>query len=205
MGAGQNNFVLKRQRKRMDKNLNSCIFIVGLQGSGKSTFLEIARGLGYSVADWGNILREDLNYTISDRSRAFDYVGEVIESVGVEHYPKLIFDKLCSTGRTFHVVAGPRNPLELRYFRTLYKDSKVIWISTNYLLRYRRSADRCQHNHTPSLKTFLIHDFHELASGLAEIASQADDIILNDGSMENFHRCCNDFLENFFIEEGSYE
>jgi hypothetical protein len=153
-------------------HLYRCIFVLGLQCAGKSAFLDIARNKGFGVAEWSDMLRQDLQTDKIDRSIVFDDVGQLVVLKGVEYYPTLIYEHLCQSGCSGHIVSCARNPDELKYFRSLYQWSKVLWISTNYIARFQRAVVRGRGDQSSDLQSFLKHDFHEMAGGLAQIASE---------------------------------
>jgi len=180
-----------------DQKLCKCIFIVGLQCAGKSSFIEIAHDNGLCVAEWSDMLRNDLYASTGNRSRRFDNVGQLVAEKGIEYYPNLIYKHLSESGCDKHIVSGARNPQELKYFRSLYSWSKVLWISTNYIARFHRAIMRGRADKRIDLDTFLRDDFHELAGGLAQIASEiVDDILFNDGNYDEYKKEVTAYLRN---------
>jgi dephospho-CoA kinase len=183
------------------KHSYRCIFVVGLQCAGKTTFLEIAHDSGFGVAEWSDIFRQGLQTDQIDRAIMFDNIGQLVALKGIDYYPNLMYDRLCQSGRNEHVVSGARNPNELKYFRSLYQKSKVLWISTNYMARFQRAAVLGRGDQNGDLRSFLKNDFHELAGGLAHIASeQADDILFNDSDYSDYRRSVMEYLESLSQE-----
>lgn len=175
------------------------IFIVGLPCAGKSIYGSIAESMGYAFAEWSSIVKKDLFDPITPRHEVHQSIGKLVAQKGVDYYPRKILETLTKCGATEHVVSGARNPHELLKFRSFYDASLVVWISSTYLIRFRRSITRNRCDADLSIKEFLASDFYELNGGLAEIAAKQVDVILfNDCDFSDFSQMVSAQILEFF-------
>jgi dephospho-CoA kinase len=171
------------------------IAVVGLPGSGKSTFLAWAEECGAGVAEWSEFVLRGLSNEPADRAQAYNLAEMLVASRGVEFYPQQIFDGLSATGRSFHVISGARNPAELDCLERLYAQFDVVWISSNYIARFERGRSRSGIHHSDDLHEFVRTDLVELAGGLASIgARKTNSIMLNDDSLREFEQHATAYL-----------
>jgi hypothetical protein len=117
---------------------------------------------------------------------------------GTSYYPKRIFDRLSASNGSVHIVAGARNPEELRHLRDYYSSFRVVWISSHYLARYQRCTRRRRADMPTSLEDFVRLDIYELAHGLASIAYDFHcDIIFNDTTLEEYEGKVLEYLDSY--------
>jgi len=180
-----------------------CLAVVGLSGAGKSEFLRLAAERGFACLEWSDILAPDLELETKDRRRMHEAAARLVQSKGVFHYPRKIFDTLNVSPGVGHVVSGARNPRELEYLRSYYSFFRVVWISSHYLARFMRCAEGRRIGRPANLEEFIRQDMYELAHGLAEIAcSLTDDILFNDGDLETYRKAVLTYLNRFSGKGG---
>lgn len=183
-----------------------CIAVVGLPGAGKSEFLKLAIENEFVGLEWSAILSKDLKSESLPRQEAHKAAEIMVQSRGISYYPKKIFEKLCTTEATGHIVSGARNPRELECLLSYYSESRVVWISSNYLARFSRYNVRQRMNRKIDLAGFLREDMYELSHGLAEIAhSLADDILFNDSGLDEYRKDILSYLGNISLKQGGHK
>lgn len=183
-----------------------CIAVVGLPGAGKSEFLKLAIENEFTGLEWSAILSKDLKSGSLTRQEAHKATEIVVQSRGISYYPEKIFEMLCTTDGIGHIVSGARNPRELECLLSYYSESRVVWISSNYLARFSRCNARQRMNKKIDLAEFLHEDMYELSHGLAEIAhSLANDILFNDSGLDEYRKVILSYLGNISLGQRGYK
>ncbi|MFB6117441.1 AAA family ATPase [Halosegnis sp.] len=170
---------------------------VGLPGSGKGEFAEVARELGVPVVTMGDVIREECRARGLDPA---DYHGEVARALREEDGPLAIAERSiplvheAGEGAETVVVDGLRSAAELKRFREAFGDAfTLVAVEAPFEARAERIDARGRDN--TAAETLRDRDERELGFGMGEAIEQADRRIENDGSLAAFREAVREVLD----------
>ncbi|MCS7111845.1 MAG: AAA family ATPase [Ignisphaera sp.] len=167
------------------------IIVVGMPGSGKSTFSAIARELGIQVINLGDMVREEvarrgLEQNLENLLRIAKQLREIL---GNDAIMKLAAPRIreALTTHCIVVVDGVRSLDELEYLRGII-DAEIIVLAVYAppKLRFQRLVCRGRPGDPRTWEEFKKRDLEELSWGLGNVVALADMVIVNEGSYEEF-------------------
>lgn len=166
---------------------------VGLPGSGKSTFTDIAEEFSDDVetTSLGDIVRKlagEQGHTTSDA------IGNFATRMREEHGQGIFAEKLIEEMEfgedTVLVIDGIRSPEEIEQLReTTNCECTVVYIRASRRVRYDRVVNRGREGEDKmSFEDFVERDEREIGWGFDEIIEQNyyDEMIQNESSFEEF-------------------
>ncbi|NPA85246.1 MAG: AAA family ATPase [Crenarchaeota archaeon] len=181
------------------------IITAGLPGAGKGTFASIAKELGIPVIVMGDIVREEAKRRglepTSENLRAV--ARDLREKGGQAIIAKMVIDIIMKKYKDACVVLvdGCRTPEELEAFKKVAKVI-VVGIEAPFEIRLARLAARGREDDLGDVERLLrARDASELALGIDKVMEQADIIINNAGSLEDFVNKAKKILKEI-IEES---
>ncbi|NYT13137.1 MAG: flagellar hook-basal body complex protein FliE [Candidatus Methanofastidiosa archaeon] len=161
------------------------IAVVGMPGSGKSEFVNIALNFGYRFISMGDIVREE---TVK-RGYPLEESGKVAQMLrdkeGLDAIAILTLDKIRETHDDKFLIEGIRGIKEIERFRDEI-DFFLVGIHTSPRLRFERLKNREREDDPETFEEFHKRDLRELSWGLGEALALSDIIIDNNGSIEEF-------------------
>ena len=170
---------------------------VGLPGSGKGEFANVARDLGVPVVTMGDVIRE------ACRERGLDpaeHHGEVAQALREEDGPLAIAERsiplirAAGEGADTVVVDGLRSAAELERFRDAFGDDfTLVAVEAPFEARAERIDARGRDN--TAAETLRERDERELGFGMGEAIDRADRRIGNDGSLAAFRAAVREVLD----------
>lgn len=162
--------------------------LTGMPGAGKEEFVTVALGRGYQVVRMGDVVRQEAaarGLVMSDRE-----VGGFASAERQEHGPG-IWAVRCVPfikGRDT-VIDGSRSTYELEVFRKeLGGKMRLVAIHASPSERYLRLRRRNRSDAPRNEAEFRQRDERELGWGLGDLIAQADLVIENEGTLDEFHR-----------------
>lgn len=175
------------------------LLLTGLPGSGKTVFSEIAKSLGIPVITLGDVVREEvvkrgLELTLEN---ILSVAQELREHYGKEAIAMLAANKIKESLKQscLVVVDGIRSLEEINYIKSLANaEVLVVVVHASPKVRFARLLARGRTGDPKTWDEFVKRDFRELAWGLGNVVALADEIIVNDGSIEEFKSKVKDFL-----------
>lgn len=179
------------------------IATTGLPGSGKALFSEVAAQYGYPVFVCGDVVREET------RRRGMPVtpsnMGVVMLRIREEEGPAVISKRLipkidasqCNVG----LVEGVRSPEEVEELRKRYGNVTVVAIHASPQTRFERLEIRGREDDPKTWPEFETRDLRELNVGLGKTIALADEIIVNEGTIEEFQDYTQAFLREILLCE----
>jgi dephospho-CoA kinase len=168
------------------------IAFTGMPASGKSEAVQLAKDKGIPVIRMGDMVWEETKRQgkpLDDKN-----VGEIANSMrekhGMDIWAKRTVEKIRSLKQSpLLVIDGVRNVEEIEYFKKeLGMDFLVIAIDAPDELRRKRAISRGRADDSKNLKDLEERDKREIRWGLQKVIANADIIISNNGSLEDFKK-----------------
>jgi dephospho-CoA kinase len=162
------------------------IIVTGMPGAGKEEFLSVADSIGIPFVRMGDVVREA--YAASSESKSGIGVGQFANSererFGRNIWAARTIEKMF--GSVF-LVDGCRSMAEVRSFRELSSDVRIIGIHSPPGMRYERLVKRGREDAPNSIEEFNERDSREVSWGLAEVIALSDIMIVNDSDLGAMH------------------
>lgn len=168
------------------------IAFTGMPASGKSEAVQLAKEKGIPVVRMGDLVWEETKR----QARPLDdhNVGNVAHTMrktyGMDVWAKRTVEKIHSFNNPpIVVIDGVRNKEEIDYFKkTLGLDFVVIAITAAEELRRKRAIARRRSDDSKDLKDLQERDNREISWGVHSVIAEADIIIPNNGSLDQFKK-----------------
>ena len=168
------------------------IAFTGMPASGKSEAVQLAKDKGIPVIRmgdlvWGETKRQ--GKPLDDKN-----VGSVATSMrkkhGMDVWARRTVEKIHSLKKASHlVIDGVRNMEEIEFFKKeLGLDFFVVAIDAPEELRRKRAIARGRTDDSKDLKDLEERDKREISWGLQKVIADADIVIPNNGSLEEFRK-----------------
>ena len=168
------------------------IAFTGMPASGKSEAVVIAKDKGIPVVRMGDLVWEETKR----QGKPLDdkHVGAVAAAMrkahGMDIWAKRTVEKIHSLKpSSFLVIDGVRNMEEIEFFKQkLGMDFLVIAIDAPDALRRKRAIERGRTDDSKDLRDLEERDRREISWGLQKVIADADIIIPNNGSLDEFRK-----------------
>lgn len=179
------------------------IATTGLPGAGKDLFSEVALQYGYPVFVCGDIVREET------RKRAMPLtpsnMGAVMLKIREEEGPAVISKKLIpkidASECEVALVEGVRSLEEVEELRKRYGNVTIVAIHASPQTRFERLRTRDREDDPATWGEFETRDLRELNVGLGMTIALADEMIVNEGTIEEFQSYTQTFLQEILLSE----
>jgi dephospho-CoA kinase len=168
------------------------IAFTGMPASGKSEAVQLAKDKGIPVIRMGDMVWEETRQhgkPLDDKN-----VGDVAHSMreknGMDIWAKRTVEKIRSLKKSpLLVIDGVRNMEEIEYFKKeLGMDFLAVAIDAPDELRRKRAISRGRTDDSKNLKDLKERDKREIRWGLQKVIANADIVIPNNGSLEDFKK-----------------
>lgn len=183
----------------MVKNI---IVIVGPIASGKGTLVELLKEAGYVPYSFSDRIKEELKKRGLELSRATlnSTANDIRQKEGADALSKRNADVIDKGLDTKIIVDGARNPAEIKFFQEKY-GARVIGITADQNVRFQRLRSRGIKYETLTEEQFDELDDREnnqtgeFAQNINECLKLTDNIIDNNGSIEELKTKVEEFLK----------
>ncbi|MEM1646266.1 MAG: AAA family ATPase [Ignisphaera sp.] len=175
------------------------LLLAGLPGSGKTVFSEIAKSIGVPVITLGDIIREEVTKRGLEPSleNILSVAQELRERYGREAIAILASNKISESLKhnCLVVVDGIRSLEEINYIKSLTNaEILVVAVHASPKVRFARLLARGRTGDPKTWDEFVKRDLRELSWGLGNVVALADEVIVNESSIEEFKSKVRDFL-----------
>jgi len=162
--------------------------LAGMPGAGKSLFVDTAVEMGYTVVAMGDVIREET------RKRGLELnpqnVGKVMLELRQEGGNCVIAQKCISKiegqASAKVLVDGLRSLYESETFRVYFHNFVLFAVHASPEVRFKRLSQRGRSDDPKSFEVFRERDMRELGVGLGNAIAMAQQVLVNDNSMESF-------------------
>jgi len=182
---------------------NTCrkalILLAGMPGSGKSIFALKAKEYGFGIVSLGDIIREEAikRKLVLDSKNMMSIAKELRRTYGKDIVARLALKRILEmlNIHSIVIVDGIRNLEEVEFLKSNI-DAEIIIVSIHASpkTRFKRLVERGRSDDPKDWESFLNRDYEELSLGLGNVIALSDVIIVNEGSLQEFHQ----LIENFF-------
>jgi len=165
------------------------IVIVGMPGAGKGLVSNAARSRGIPVFVCGDVIREETERRGLEPSP--ENMGNVMLTLRREEGAAVVAERLVprieSSGSDVVVVEGVRSTAEVDALRRRYSVATVA-VHASPKTRYERLRERGRSDDSKSREEFVERDSRELSVGIGDVIALAEEMIINEGSVEDMNR-----------------
>ena len=160
--------------------------LAGMPGSGKSLIVETARELGYAVVVMGDVIREEtakrgLELTPQN-------VGKIMLQLRAEGGNIVVAEKCIpkieAQASSKVLVDGLRSLYEVEAFKARFAKFSLAAVHASPETRFNRLFSRRRSDDPHGWEVFYERDMRELSVGLGNVIAMAEQLIVNDNSVE---------------------
>jgi dephospho-CoA kinase len=178
------------------------ILIAGMPGSGKSLVVQVARELGLSVYNMGDVVREETLKRYGQITH--DLMVNVSRVLRIERGDEIIALKTIErihSDEKIVVVDGVRSLKEVEVFRR-HGDTVIVAVHASPRARFKRLLARKRPGDPESYEEFARRDLTELSFGLGDVIALADYMVVNEGTIEEALSKARNILLELVREHG---
>ncbi len=172
------------------------IGLTGTNGAGKGAVALFFENEGYAYFSLSDLIREELKKRGEElaRNNLIKMGNQLRKSKGSDILAKCIIKRL--EGKA--VIDSIRNPKEIEYLQS-QKNFILLAIDAPVELRYERIKKRGRNESASTLEEFIKKEAEEMTNRekgqqLQNCIKMADNIIINDGSLEELYRKLEEYL-----------
>lgn len=182
------------------------IGVVGLPGSGKSVFDNVAKELGFTIIIMGDIIRGE----VIRRGLALspDNIGKIMMEIRKEEGDAVVAKrcmlKIKESKDRKIVIDGVRSLVEVEEFKRNFPEFKLVYIQSSPEIRFQRIAYRRRSDDSQNQNTFIERDHREFEVGIGSAIAMTNYIITNEGTLSQFKLKVKKFLKGISDESNSY-
>jgi len=173
------------------------IGVVGYPASGKGEFSRIATEMGIPVVVMGDVIR--LKAREAGLGTTDAALGEMAIRLRREHGMDAIalftIPAVEALGAPVVIIDGLRGDAEVRIFRSHFRDFILVGITSAFEKRLSRLSARGRSDDLSRAGDLRNRDSREETFGLGRALAEADRILENDGSLEDFAEKARSLLE----------
>jgi dephospho-CoA kinase len=169
------------------------IGFTGMPGSGKSEAMEVAKARGHPVVRMGDLIWEEVDR--QGLPRDAKHVGQVAngmrETHGKDVWAKRTAERVrrVAANHALVLIDGVRSHEEVETLRAeLGHDFRLVAIHTDPDHRFQRMVHRARADDSSDLSVLRARDEREMNWGIARTIALADEMLVNDGSLEQFRK-----------------
>jgi dephospho-CoA kinase len=157
-----------------------------MPGSGKTTISEFVREMKIPVIAMGDVVREEAKVRGIEPTpkNLGKLMIEMREKMGANIIAKKCMEKIKELNSKIILVEGVRSLEEIEEFKKI-GDVKVVAVHSSPKTRYERLFRRGRCDDPKSWEEFKERDLRELDVGIGKVISLADEIIINEGTIED--------------------
>lgn len=172
------------------------VVIAGMPGAGKEEFLTAGKTAGIPFARMGDAVRR--YYSMSDAKEKGVSIGEFAGNErkvhGTDIWVRRTLEKTEKTG--ILMIDGCRSPDEIRSFEGLGHTVVTVGVYAPPGTRYDRLVKRARNDAPKDKSDFEARDKRELSWGVGEVLALCDRMLLNTGTLEEFHHTSAELLRS---------
>ena len=161
--------------------------LAGMPGSGKSLVVETAREFGYGIVIMGDVIREETLKQGLDLTP--QNVGKVMLQLradgGVTVVAQKCIPKIEAQENTKVLIDGLRSLHEVEAFKAHFAKFSIAAVHASPESRFTRLSNRRRSDDPNGWSVFHERDMRELNVGLGNVVAMAEQMIVNNNSVED--------------------
>jgi dephospho-CoA kinase len=173
----------QREKVTVDKVV---LALTGMPGSGKSLVVNITREKGYEIIIMGDVIREET------RKRGLaptpENTGQVMLELRQKEGPATIakrcLPRIAATKNPKILIDGIRSLDEVAELQNHFPKLTLIALHASPQTRFSRLLKRDRPDDPKNWQTFRERDIRELTVGLGNAIAMAENMIINEGTLE---------------------
>jgi len=178
------------------------IAFVGMPGAGKGEASKIARDLGVSVVNMGDVIRKEAKRVGVDMAEAGNLATELRVREGADVVARRSIPTIEELDTTLVLVDGIRSIDEVEAFKEAFGDNfTLVAIEASFKERLDRIKARKRADDPVDESGFLSRDERELGWGIGRAVKDADITIENNRSIKEFHERVKNLMDSFCSTE----
>lgn len=166
--------------------MKKIVAITGMAGAGKALTSDVAREMGCAVLVCGDVVREET------RRRGLpltpENLGNVMLRMREEEGPNVVAKRLtqqvAEEDAQVVVVEGVRSLEEIAELRKSFGAVTIVAVHASPATRFDRLRTRGRSDDPIGWQEFEARDLRELKVGLGEVIALADEMIVNEGTID---------------------
>lgn len=175
--------------------MNKVLVVTGMPGAGKEEFVKVAKRKGHTIIRMGDVVRQEAERqgVVMDDKGIGGFASSERQAYGPDIWALRCLDVL---GPGPAVIDGSRSLMEMRAFRSaLGEGTELVAVHSSPAVRFERLRKRNRSDAPRSIQEFADRDERELGWGLGSLIAMADIMLVNEGTLEEFHALVEKELE----------
>ena len=170
------------------------IVIAGMPGAGKEEFLNVAVERGIPFIRMGDLVREMYPHRCAEDAdlNLGQFASAERDRHGYNIWAKRALERMSGD---LYLIDGCRSMDEVEAYRRLTDDVNIVAIHTSPSIRYDRLVKRGRDDAPRNIEEFDARDTREIGWGLAKTIVLADNLIVNEGTLDEFRVSVNTLLD----------
>ncbi len=166
------------------------LLVTGMPGAGKSELALAFKEAGIPVIVMGNVIRNEAKQRGLEPNPANTkkVMLDLREKDGLGAVALRCVDDLKNEESNLVVIEGCRSIAEVDVFDDYAEDVKIICVHSSPSVRFQRLKKRGRDDAPQEWITFRERDLRELSVGLGGVISLSDIMLVNEGTIEAFHK-----------------
>ena len=180
----------------MRMNQKVLIGVAGMPGAGKATLRSAAESMGLPVVIMGDEIRAETKRRGLEPTP--ENIGKVMLMLREEEGPttvaKRCIPKIEASQSDIVFVDGLRSLHEVDEFKKHFAHVSLVAVHSSPEARFQRLSKRKRSDDPKGWDVFYQRDLRELSVGQGDVIAQADYMIVNEGSYDDFRARANEML-----------
>jgi dephospho-CoA kinase len=176
--------------------------IVGMPGSGKSEAAHIGQDYGFDIVVMGDVIRREVARRYLEPNP--ETVGRIMLDLRQQHGPSIVaqlcLQHIAETNYDHIIIEGIRSMAEVTEFKTQFSQFIVLAIHASPSTRFQRILTRGRSDDANNHQFFIERDQRELHVGIGAVIALADYVVINEGTLKEFHTQIHQFYEAILNE-----
>ncbi len=181
------------------------IGLAGMPGAGKTTLAAVALEMGYSVVSMGDVIRDEaIKRGLKPTSKNLrKLVFKIREELGPTIVAEKSIEKCVEALGKVVIIDGVRSMDEVCLFRASFRRFWLIVVQARSERRFQNLYARRRSDDPRRFTEFLERDEQEKRLGIEAVLEQADETVVNEGSLKELKAKAGEILGRFKSFNGN--
>ena len=175
------------------------VLVTGMPGAGKSEIALAFKETGVPVIIMGDVIRKEAKQRGLEPNpvNTKKVMLDLREKDGLGAVALRCVDDLKKEKSDFVVIEGCRSIVEVDVFDDYAEEVKIICVHSSPSVRFQRLKKRGRDDAPQEWSIFRERDLREISVGLGGVISLSDIMLVNEGSLEAFHKLIKNTVAEF--------